>query len=117
MAQRRIQDASELIYPAVQEAIAELGLLGTDAAAVKLAQQYARVIDSQEGHCYGCADAECRRSQGSAWAMRWLAPLLLDTLAALGATPAARAALTKGVKPADAPEDPLDQLKPRRRGA
>jgi hypothetical protein len=113
----RIRDASELIYPAVQQAIAELGLLGSDSAAVKVAQQYARVIDSQDGHCRGCDDTECRRSQTSAWSMRWLGPLLLDALRELGATPAARAALAKGKKPAEAETDPLDELKPRRRGA
>jgi hypothetical protein len=90
-----VRDASELLYPAVQET---LGSLGEDSAARKLAQQYARVIDSQPGHCRGCDDTECRRSQTSAWAMRWLGPLLLDALRELGATPAARAAMTKGSK-------------------
>jgi hypothetical protein len=78
-----LRDASELLWPAVQETIASLGLLGSDAAAVKLAQRYAQVID---GH------------RDEAWAMRWLAPLLLQALAELGATPAARASITKGQK-------------------
>jgi hypothetical protein len=99
MAQWRVRDASELIYPAVQETLASLGLLAEDSAAKKLAQQLARVIDSQDGHCRGCADDECRRSQTSAWAMRWLSPLLMDTLEALSATPRARAAQSKGQKP------------------
>ena len=93
-----LRDASELIYPAVQETLAELGLLGDSSAATKLAQQYAKVIDSQSGHCRGCDNDECRRSQGAPWAMRWLGPLLLDSLEALGATPRAKAAQMKGVK-------------------
>jgi hypothetical protein len=111
----RVRDASELLYPAVAETLAELGLLGSDAAAKKLAQQYAKVIDSQDGHCRGCADEGCSRSQGSAWAMRWLGPLLLDTLTALGATPAARAAMTKGAKDkAEPARSDLDKLREAR---
>ena len=96
-----VRDTSELLYPAVQETLAELGLLGDSSAATKLAQQYAKVIDSQSGHCHGCDSDSCRRSQGSTWAMRWLGPLLLDALEALGATPRAKAAQTKGAKPAN----------------
>jgi hypothetical protein len=42
-----LRDASELLYPAVSETIAVLKLDpdGQDAAAAKLAQQYARTID------------------------------------------------------------------------
>jgi hypothetical protein len=112
-----LRDASELIYPAVQETLAELGLLGDSSAATKLAQQYAKVIDSQSGHCRGCDNDECRRSQGAPWAMRWLGPLLLDSLEALGATPRAKAAQTKGKRDEQEVPDGLDQLKPRRRGA
>lgn len=117
-----VRDASELVYPAVQETLAALGLLGEDSAAKKLAQQYARVIDSQPGHCRGCSDDDCRRSQTSAWAMRWLGPLLLDALRDLGATPAARAAMTKGTKGGQSttrPKNKLDQLREQRgrRGA
>ena len=106
-----VRDASQLVYPAVQQAIAELGLLGTDAAAVKLAQQYARVIDSHPGHCRGCDDDDCGRAQTGAWTMRWLAPLLLDCLRELGATPAARAALAKGTKPAEEKPTGLAKLR------
>ena len=106
-----VRDASELLYPAVQETLASLGLLGDTAAATKLAQQYAKVIDSQSGHCRGCDSDECRRSQGSAWAMRWLGPLLLDALDALGATPRAKAALTKGTKPAETKPSGLAALR------
>jgi hypothetical protein len=106
-----VRDVSQLLYPAVQEAIAELGLLGSDAAAKKLAQQYARVIDSQNGHCRGCDDDDCPRSQTSASAMRWLGPLLLQALESLGATPAARAAMTKGRKPEEAKPSGLAKLR------
>ena len=82
-----LRDVSDLLWPAVAETIASLDLKPEDAAAKKLAQRYAQVIDTN-------AD--------QAWAMRWIGPLLLDALQALGATPAARAALTKGAKP---PED------------
>lgn len=94
-----LRDTSELLWPAVQETIAELGLLGSDAAAVKLVQRYARVID---------------QARDEAWAMRWLAPLLLDALTELGATPAARARLTKGAKPADGKPNRLAQLRAAR---
>ena len=94
-----LRDTSELLWPAVQQTIAELGLLGSDAAAVKLAQRYAQVID---------------KNTDQAWAMRWLAPLLLDTLTELGATPAARARLSKGAKPADGKPNRLAQLRAAR---
>lgn len=106
-----VRDASELLYPAVQEAIGSLGLLGEDSAAKKLAQQYAKVIDSQFGHCRECTNPDCSRSQGSAWAYRWLAPLLLDCLRELGATPAARAAITKRDKPAEPKQSGLAKLR------
>lgn len=106
-----LRDASELIYPAVQETLAELGLLGDSSAATKLAQQYAKVIDSQSGHCRGCDSDDCRRSQGAPWAMRWLGPLLLDSLEALGATPRAKAAQTKGTKTPEAKPGGLAKLR------
>lgn len=109
-----LRDASELIYPAVQETLAELGLLGDSSAATKLAQQYAKVIDSQSGHCRGCDNDECRRSQGAPWAMRWLGPLLLDSLEALGATPRAKAAQTKGAKPPESKPGGLAKLREAR---
>jgi hypothetical protein len=113
----RVRDASELLWPAVQETIASLGLLAEDSAARKLAQQYAKVIDSQSGHCRECTDPDCGRSQGSAWAMRWLGPLLLQALEALNATPAARAALTKGAKDkTPAARSQLDKLRETRTG-
>ena len=78
-----LREVDKLLWPAVQETIASLGLLGSDAAAVKLAQRYAQVIDE---------------TPDQKWAMRWLAPELLKVLAELGATPAARAAMAKGAK-------------------
>ena len=99
-----LRDVSELLWPAVQGTIASLDLKPEDAAAAKLAQRYARVIDQ-------APDAK------QASVLRWLGPELQKALESLGATPAARAALTKGGKPQDAPEDKLSHLRPRRRGA
>ena len=98
-----IRDASELLYPAVCETIAALGLDSTDAAAAKLARQYARTIDEQPpGKLYAAA-------------LRWLGPELHKILESLGATPAARAALKRGDKPAPtAQESKLDQLRANR---
>jgi len=111
----RLKDAARLLAPAVAQTIAGLDLTGKDAAAVKLAEQYADVIDRSDGHCRGCEDPECRRAPASAWSMRWLGPLLLDCLAQLGATPAARAAMTKrGDRPGDAPKSRLQALRDAR---
>jgi hypothetical protein len=99
-----LRDAATLISPAVRETIAALapGTDGAeaDAAAVSLALQYARVIDESQGHCRGCDDGDCRRGLTSAWLLRWIGPLLLESLVQLGATPAARAAIGKKGKPA-----------------
>ena len=56
------------------------------------------------------------RQLEDAWAVRWIGPLLLDALSQLGATPAARAAITKKGPGADG-EDPLSRLRARKRGA
>jgi hypothetical protein len=99
-----IRDASELLYPAVCETIASLELDSKDAAAVKLARQYARTIDEQPpGKLY-------------AGTIRWLGPELQKILESLGATPAARAAIKRGEgkdKPA-AQVSKLDQLRQAR---
>lgn len=109
-----LRPAEELLTPAVQHAIDALDQLSeSDAAAVKLALRYASTIDNSRGHCRGCHDTECRRDSPQ-WAMRWLGPLLLDCLDALGATPAARARL-RGGKPADAPPSQLAKLRAARR--
>src|SRR6266487_2820289 len=43
-----LRDSAELLAPAVAETIAALGLKPEDAAAVKLAQRYAKAIDGAE---------------------------------------------------------------------
>ena len=101
-----LQDSSQLLWPAVSETIAVLKLDpdGQDAAAAKLALQYARTID------------ETPPGKAYASAIRWIGPELLKVLAELGATPAARAALTRGTRnPAPpAQETPLDRLRAAR---
>jgi hypothetical protein len=96
-----LRDASELIYPNVAETIGALGLLGQDSAAVKLAQQYARAIDAASPAKY--TDV-----------LRWLGPELLKVLESLGATPAARAALEKGVKAQNDAPSGLQKLRAAR---
>jgi len=98
-----LRDASELLYPAVRATIASLGIDtasgGPDAAAAKLALHYARLID---------------QASEAKWAniTRWLGPELLKTLEALGATPAARAGMTKTTsKPADAKPNGLTVIR------
>lgn len=103
-----LRDASELLWPAVQETIASLDLKPEDSAARKLAQRYAQVIDQMP-------DKSPRGGvPDQAWALRWIGPLLLDALEQLGATPAARARV-KGGKPADAPVSQLAKLRAARR--
>lgn len=97
-----LRDASELLWPAVRETLTQVDQGSEHAAARKLAQRYAQVIDESKDQVY---------------AMRWVGPLLLDALEALGATPVAKAALTKGAKPADGPESQLDKLRKARRRA
>ena len=93
-----LRPADEMIAPAIEETLAALELGEQDGAAAQLARQYARIID------------QCR---DQAWAMRWIAPLLLDALEQLGATPAARARL-KG-KPGERAPSQLDRLRAARR--
>ena len=94
-----LRDASELLWPAVSETLTQLDLGSEHAAAKKLAQRYAQIIDQTEDQ---------------KWAARWLMPLLLDALEQLGATPAAQARL-KGGKTADAPVSQLAKLRAARR--
>jgi hypothetical protein len=91
-----LRDASELLWPAVAETLTQLNLGSEDAAAKKLAQRYAQIID---------------QAPDQAWALRWIGPLLLDALEALSATPAARARVTKGGQQPDAPPSRLAQLR------
>ena len=95
-----LRDASELLWPALAETLTQLDLGGEHAAAKKLAQRYAQVIDEHRDQAY---------------ALRWIGPLLLDALEALGATPVARAALEKGAKPDNAAPNQLDKLRAARR--
>lgn len=103
-----LRDADKLLWPAVDATLRELGLKPEDGAATRIAARYAQIIDQIPDHAP-------RGSQDQAWAARWLFPLLLDCLAELGATPAARAALSKGAtgKP-DAQVNRLDQLRAAR---
>ncbi len=75
-----VRDAGELLGPAVADAVAALELAGSDPAAAALAASYARCID---------------QARDEAWALRWIGPLLLDTLTQLGCTPMSRAKLAK----------------------
>jgi len=102
-----LRDASELLWPALAETLATLDLGPEHAAARKLAQRYAQIID-------GMPDHAPRGQPNQAWAARWLMPLLLDALTELGATPQAKARL-KGGKQADAPQETqLDRLRKTR---
>ena len=87
-----LRDASELLWPALAETLTQLDLGPEHAAARKLAQRYAQIIDGMPEHAP-------RGQPNQAWAARWSMPLYLDALTELGATPAAVARLTKGVKP------------------
>lgn len=76
-----------MLGPAVRSTISALELEAVDDAVVRLAISYADVIDANDN---------------PAWAMRWIGPELLACLTALGATPAARAAIKTG--PAASPK-------------
>ena len=90
----------------VDASIAALSLTSTDAGAARLAREYADLIDTALGDGH-------RDDADRAWALRWIGPLLLDTLESLGATPAARSRL-KDAKTADTPASPLDELRAAR---
>ena len=85
--------ADELLAPAVEETLAALELGEADAGVAQVARRYAQVIDE---------------ARDPAYALRWIAPLLLAALAELGATPLARAR----AKPAGPSR--LDQLRSAR---
>lgn len=89
------------LLPAVDEALGALDDLGPEhAAARKLAQRYAKVIDEARDPAWGC---------------RWIGPLLLACLTELGATPVAKAQLAKGAKVAPQGPSQLDRLRASRR--
>jgi hypothetical protein len=87
--------ADELLLPAVNESLNAAGLDDSGAGAAALARQYARVID---------------RASDQRWALRWIGPLLLESLKSLHLTPATRAA----ARPADRPPSRLDALREAR---
>lgn len=111
-----LRDAEQTLLAAVEKTITALEKHpeGADAGAIQLAREYAALIDRSYGHCRGCGDPNCQRVGTSAWYMRWIAPLLLDALTALGATPVARHALTKGGKPGNGKPSRLQQLRDSR---
>lgn len=94
-----LRDAGELLEAAVRATIGALTTTDEDAAVIRLAISYAQTIDQ-------CAERE--------WAIRWVAPLLLDCLEQLGATPAARTRLKTG-KTTDAPVSQLAKLRAAKR--
>jgi len=98
-----LRDVSKLLYPAVCETVASLELDSKDAAAVKLAKEYARAIDE-------LPDGKERTS-----ALWHLGERLESLLAELGATPAARAAMKTGNTSGNAAVSKLDELRAARR--
>jgi hypothetical protein len=95
-----LRAADDLLTPSVQASLEALQLGPEHAAAAQLALRYAKCID---------------RAENVANAARWLGPLLADVLAELGATPMARARLTKGTKSPAATTGRLQQLRDARR--
>lgn len=89
-----LRDASELLWPALAETLASLDLGPEHAAAKKLAQRYAQVIDGLPDRGEGTSE----RAHDQAWALRWIGPELLKVLDALGATPDARARIGKRIE-------------------
>lgn len=77
----RIRDATTLIGPAVNQTLQQLDLADEDQAATQLAVRYATAIDEAD-------DPTDTLNQ--------LGPKLLAVLEQLGATPKARAQITKG---------------------
>jgi hypothetical protein len=105
-----LRDVSDLLWPAVQESLASVDTRPEDAAARKLAQRYAQVIDSMP-------DQAARGQPDQAWAMRWIGPLLLDALRELRATPAARAQAATGKGTAATPgSDQLAKIRQAKAG-
>lgn len=98
-----LREVDQLLYPAAAETVAVLDLdpNGKDALAVKAVLRIARIIDET-------SDAK------QANVYRWLMPELLKLLESLGATPAARAAMKKPAKPADAKPNGLAKLRAAR---
>lgn len=98
-AELALRPADHLLGPAVEVTLSALDLKPEDAAVAALARHYARVID---------------RAKDPAWAARWLMPLLGDCLAALGATPAARARISPARPAQTARRNWLDEMRAAR---
>ena len=79
-----VRDADELLVPAVQETVAALQLGPEFDAAAAVALRYAQAIDE---------------AKDPAWGLRWIGPLLLASLEALGGTPRARAQMKPTARP------------------
>jgi hypothetical protein len=125
----KLRSADELIAPAVAETIDKLDQNDVDAAAVKLAQRYAAVIDRAEsalddaGQAFAMIDpedisaysylAKLEKKVEAQAVLAEIGPKLLAVLESLGATPAARSKIQKGgVK--DAPPSGLAKLREAR---
>jgi len=93
-----LRDADTLLQSAVAGTITALDLTEKDRGAVRLACEYARIID------LACDNPEILNKLG---------PKLLACLESLGATPAARARI-KAVKPPDAKPNQLARLRAAR---
>jgi hypothetical protein len=76
--------AGERLLPAVEETLAALELGADGQAVAQIARRYADVID---------------KARDQAYAIRWIGPLLLDTLGALQATPQSRQVVMLAARP------------------
>jgi hypothetical protein len=94
-----LRSVDDMLGPAIAETLAALDLGPEHAAAAMLAVRYAKCID---------------RAENVGYAVRWLGPLLADVLAELGATPLARARMTKGAKVPARTTGMLQQLREAR---
>jgi hypothetical protein len=104
---RRSPPDKTKISPAVAETVKVLPKVILDRAAVRLAERYAAEIDAAADR-EPCAECDQRRPDE---ALAKYGPLLLAVLAALGATPASRAAAVKGGSPNVSGPTALDRLR------
>jgi hypothetical protein len=92
----------------VDQALEAVELRESDGAAVELARRYADEIDRWES---GSGDPDYAGEDG----LKVYGPKLLQALDALGLTPKARSAVTKGGVPnASAGSNPVDEIRERR---
>lgn len=109
---RQLRSVDDLLAPAIAETVANLDTAPEDAGAVRLAERYAAQIDEAATIAAELADisvddendarqlhALSKRVEAQA-VLAELGPKLLTTLESLGATPKARAVVSKGGKPA-----------------